>query len=203
MNIIEAAHESRVLKRRIHVLGGHLTQLIPPEAYVLDVGCGSGQIDRLILGHRKDIKIDGVDVLIREGTAIMVTKYDGNTLPFEDNSYDVVMFIDVLHHTENIDGLLAEAKRVSRKFVVLKDHILTGFFAKQRLIFMDRVGNRRFGVGLPYSYYTKQEWLSAFEKLGLSVDVWNPKLHLYPKPFSFVFDANLHFIARLTKKSDD
>ncbi len=199
MNIIGTVHESRVLKRRFRVLSEHLTKLIPSKVCVLDVGCGSGQIDRFILEHRKDIKIDGVDVLVREGAAIAVTEYDGNTLPCEDSSYDVVMFIDVLHHTENVHRLLEEAKRVSRKFVILKDHTLAGFLAKQRLNFMDKVGNRRFGVTLPYNYYTKSEWLDVFEKLGFSIDVWNPKLHLYPKSFSFVFDANLHFIARLKK----
>lgn len=201
MNIIEAVHDSGVLKRRIRVFGGHFAQLILSDVSVLDIGCGSGQIDRLILEHRDDIKIDGIDVLVRDDTEIVVKEYDGNTLPCEDNSYDVVMFVDVLHHTDNIERLLAEARRVSRKFVILKDHILEGFLAKQRLNFMDKIGNRRFGVRLPYNYYTKTQWLDVFRKVGLDVDVWNPKLFLYPKPFSFIFEANLHFIARLEKNN--
>lgn len=203
MNIIEAVHDRGVLKRRIRVLGGHFAQLIPPEASVLDVGCGSGQIDRLILEHRDDIKIDGIDVLVRGDTKIVVKEYDGNTLPCENNSYDVVMFVDVLHHTENIERLLTEARRVSRKFVILKDHTLEGFLAKQRLNFMDKVGNRRFGVKLPYNYYTKKQWLDVFRKVNLEVSIWNSGLSLYPKLFSFIFEANLHFIARLKKKNND
>ena len=68
---------------------------------------------------------------------------------------------------------------------------------------MDKVGNRRFGVRLPYNYYTKTQWLDVFRKVGLDVDVWNPRLSLYPKPLSFIFEAELHFIARLKKNNID
>lgn len=197
MNIVEVAHGKQVLKRRFNVLSNHVAKLIPKQSSVLDIGCGSGEIDQLILQQRSDITIDGVDVLVREDTAIQVTAFDGNTLPYEDNSYDVAIFVDVLHHTDNIERLLGEAVRVARKCVIIKDHTRHGFLSGMRLNFMDRVGNRRFGVSLPYNYYTKSEWLQAFEEVGMGIDIWETKLHLYPWPFSLVFDASLHFVARL------
>lgn len=203
MKPIEAVHDTRVLKRRIRVLSGHLAELICPEASVLDVGCGSGEIDRLILEHRKDITINGIDVLVRDETAIAVEAYDGRTFPCGDRSYDVVMFVDVLHHSDNVERLLAEAARVARRYVILKDHTLEGVFSAGRLRFMDRVGNLRFGVRIPYNYYTKAQWLEAFGKVGLKVDVWKSKLDLYPWPFSIVFDSTLHFVGRLAKAKSD
>lgn len=201
MNIIEAAHDSKVLQRRIRVLSDYMAKLIPPQASVLDVGCGSGQIDKLILKQRDDITIDGIDVLVRDNTEIEVAEYDGCTFPCEDNSYDVVMFVDVLHHTDNLEQLLGEARRVARQFVIIKDHTPEGMLSRARLNFMDSVGNRRFGVRLTYNYYTESQWLEAFKKNGLSVDSWNRQLRLYPWPFSMVFDSTLHFIARLKTES--
>ena len=200
MNIFEQMHETKVFGRRIRVLSGHMAGLIPVDASVLDVGCGSGDIARLIMKSRSDVKISGIDVLVREDTAIPVKGYDGHTFPHEDNSFDVVMFVDVLHHTQNTEELLSEARRVSRKYVILKDHTLEGLFSQSRLKFMDWVGNRRFGVNLTYNYHTKQQWFKAFDDSGLAVETWKTKLGLYPWPVSMVFGASLHCITRLEKK---
>jgi SAM-dependent methyltransferase len=55
------------------------------------------------------VSIAGIDVLLRPERQIEVTEFDGTTIPFADSSFDVVMFVDVLHHTNNPDVLLAEA----------------------------------------------------------------------------------------------
>jgi hypothetical protein len=78
------------------------------------------------------------------------------------------VFIDVLHHTNDPVLLLREAARVARNTIVIKDHTLDGFAAGPTLRFMDRIGNRRYNVALPYNYWPKQQWLSAFEALGPS-----------------------------------
>jgi len=63
---------------------------------------------------------------------------------------------------------------------------------------MDRVGNRRHGVSLPYNYWTHAQWLSAFEKLSLRIQDWRNRLGLYPVPGRFLFDRSLHFLAKLS-----
>ena len=50
------------------------------------------------------------------------------------------------------------------------------------LRFMDRIGNRRYNVALPYNYWPKQEWLNASEALGLTLRTWKSKLDPYPRP---------------------
>ena len=59
--------------------------------------------------------------------------------------------------------LLREAVRVARRGLLIKDHTLTGFLAGPTLRLMDRVGNQRHGVALPYNYWTQQQWLRNFE----------------------------------------
>jgi hypothetical protein len=96
-------------------------------------------------------------------------------------------------------ALLREAVRVSRRWIVLKDHACDGWLARPVLSFMDRVGNARHGVASPGTYWPKRRWLDAFGELGLRVDAWVDRLGLYPWPASLVFERSLHFIARLER----
>jgi SAM-dependent methyltransferase len=143
------------------------------------------------------LDIAGVDVLVRPKTHIPVREFDGDHLPFDDGSFDVVMFVDVLHHTVDPMVLLREAKRVARTAVVLKDHTREGLFAYATLRFMDWVGNARHHVALPYNYWSRSEWDTAFQRLGLDIQHWRDSLDLYPPPASSVFERNLHFVCRL------
>jgi ubiquinone/menaquinone biosynthesis C-methylase UbiE len=79
-------------------------------------------------------------VLVWPHTKIPVTAFDGEHLPFPDKSVDVVMFVYVLHHTNDPEVLLREAQRVALKAVVLKDHTRNGLLAYTTLRFMDWVG---------------------------------------------------------------
>jgi SAM-dependent methyltransferase len=164
---------------------------------VLDVGCGDGSIGARIIRDRPNLAITGVDVLIRPMTHIPVRKFDGVHLPFDDKSIDAVIFADVLHHTVDPAILLNEARRVARTAIVLKDHMRDGVLAYATLRFMDWVGNAHHNVVLPYNYWSRSQWMQAFENLGLGVEQWNENLGLYPVPASWVFERKLHFVARL------
>jgi ubiquinone/menaquinone biosynthesis C-methylase UbiE len=115
---MERLHGRYVHSRRVRVLCDHLSELIPSNGRVLDVGCGDGLLASLILERRRDAEISGIDVLVREKTKIPVTGFNGSTIPFPDKSFDVVMFVDVLHHTVDPKLLLSEAKRVAAKAIL-------------------------------------------------------------------------------------
>ena len=168
---------------------------------MLDVGTGNGSIAKAIALHRPDIKIEGIDVLIRPYTHIPVHKFDGEHIPLSEKTVDVVSFVDVLHHTSNARILLREAARVSRRYIVIKDHLREGPFAKATLQAMDWIGNYGHDVVLPYNYLSEQEWREHFRDTNLSPEHWTESLGLYPFPFSLVFGRRLHFIARLTISS--
>jgi SAM-dependent methyltransferase len=123
--------------------------------------------------------------------------FDGQLIPYADSSFDAVLFVDVLHHTTEPTALLAEAVRVARQAIVIKDHTPTGFLAQPTLRFMDRTSNARYGVLLPGNYWPREKWLQTFENLRLRLSVWNNNLQLYPRPADWVFGRSLHFVARL------
>lgn len=197
MTIAERLHESYGFDRRVTVLSQHIQELLPENAKVLDVGCGDGTIDLLLQKHRPDVSIEGIDVLVRPDTKIPVREFDGFSIPHEDDSFDCVVFVDVLHHSHDATRLLREAQRVARHSLVIKDHRRNGLLARETLRFMDDVGNERFGVDLPYHYWSHQEWEDAFAEVGLSVRAWKQQLGIYPWPASMLFGRGLHFVAQL------
>ena len=169
MNVFARLHGRLVFDRRTRILAARLAEMLPPKAHVM----------------------------VRPSARIPVRRFDGKTIPFGDDSFDVVMFVDVLHHTEDPEILLREARRVARQAVVLKDHTLEGVLAGPILRFMDWFGNAPHGVALPYNYWPEQRWHQAFAHNGLRLQVWLAKVGLYPIPASWIFDRSLHFIARL------
>lgn len=201
MNLLERMYQSiiggRVFSRRVDTLCEHFAKLLPENATILDVGCGNGLIARRLQHHyRPDVTIRGIDVLLQEEKHIPIEQFDGETFPCEDDTYDVVMFVDVLHHTENQEALLREAIRVARKGVLIKDHPRNGFLAGPTLRFMDWVANRKYGMPLPFNYWTREKWMSTFEELGLKIQSWNTRLGLY-RPLGCLFGRQLHFISYL------
>jgi SAM-dependent methyltransferase len=145
---------------------------------------------------RPDIEMRGIDVLVRAQTWIPVEQFDGATIPYSNGFFDVAMFVDVLHHTDDPMSLLREAVRVA-KAVLIKDHTLTGFGASVILRLMDRLANERHGVVLRNNYWTRRQWDEAFAALGVEIRVRRTALGLYPWPASWIFGRSLHFVARI------
>ena len=171
--------------------------MIPRGAKLLDVGCGDGQVDHLIAAQRPDVAVEGIDVLVRPATHIPVQSFDGVDIPCADGSFDVVLFLDVLHHSRDPLRLLREGARVARSAIVIKDHLRKGFLAGPTLRFMDDVGNARYGVDLTYDYWPEERWHAVFAELELPIVAWRSRLGLYPWPASLVFERSLHFLAQL------
>ena len=197
MMVLDRIHGGYVFKRRVRKLASLAAQLLPRNATVLDVGCGDGLLARAVMDQRPDVTVTGIDVLVREQTHIPVEPFDGRAIPAESGSYDIVMFIDVLHHVEDPLILLREAGRVARDAIVIKDHTKNGLLAGPTLRFMDWVGNARHGVALPYNYWPREKWHRAIESLGLTIGEWRADLRLYPGPTDWIFGRSLHFVARL------
>jgi SAM-dependent methyltransferase len=195
--VVSGLHSQLVLDRRLRVLSEQALKLLPDSGNVLDVGCGNGVISRLIMDTRPQLSIQGIDVLKRPSCAIPMEIYDGEHFPLEDNSVDTVMFMDVLHHTDDAMGLLKEAARVSSQSIVIKDHLCDGVIANRILAFMDWIGNRSHGVALPYNYWSTEQWQQAWKQLDCEPDAWVTDIGLYPWFAKPLFENGLHFLARI------
>ena len=197
---IRSLHDRFVLERRAEVLSRLLAGLLPSNAEVLDVGCGDGLIGHLIERNKPTLRVCGLEVMPRPSSHIECLSYDGKTIPMKDSSFDVCLFVDVLHHTLNIEELLGEARRVTRRYVLLKDHVCAGLYDRAALSLMDWVGNRPHGVCLPYNYQSKEGWERIFRACAFQIVKWNQDISLYPLPFKWLFGRGMHCIVLLEKK---
>ena len=200
--LLNPIHRCFFVKKRLSVLGNALSMFIPNQPIRgLDIGCGAGELTEIIAEKRPLIRLTGVDVLKRihceSEKKFQYKNYDGKKLPFEDKSFEFSYLIDVLHHTDNPNALLAEAIRVTKHFILIKDHIAETRLDSWKLHMMDYVGNRSQQVYLPYHYLSKAEWENLFNNLHLKVEKKVEKLKIYNFLVSLFFGENLHFIAKL------
>jgi ubiquinone/menaquinone biosynthesis C-methylase UbiE len=193
-------HGRLVHARRVAVIAERLAGMLEPGCKLLDVGCGDGKLASILKERVPGLDVQGVEVLPRADCAISCTKYDGTHLPFPDDSFDACLFVDVLHHTTDPLPVLRDACRVSRKFVLIKDHLANNAFDFSTLKFMDWVGNSPHGVVLPYNYLSSVKWRNLFDEVSLKEVSSDSDLPIYPFPFSLVFGKKLHFAAILQKQ---
>ena len=199
--MLNSIHHQLVFLRRINVLSNEISSVMDDSIKkVVDVGCGDGTISSLIASKKEGREFSGIDIMARPTCAIPFKEYDGHQIPYEDNSVDACMFVDVLHNLHHVKELLAEAKRVSNKYIIIKDHLWKNKLDYKILEFMDNIGNKPHGVVLEYNYLPEKKWREIFDELGLEVVSMNKSIPLYAFPFSMVFGRELHFVALLKKK---
>jgi SAM-dependent methyltransferase len=201
LTLLGKLHKNALHSRRVRVLAGEIAFRIPAAGPWLDVGCGDGAVGALLRERSAGVNVQGVDVHPRESCAIPCQLFDGKHLPFADASFTGCLFIDVLHHTSDPLSILRDAARVSRGFLVIKDHLCESWLDHIILKFMDWVGNRSQGVALPYAYLSLKQWQTMFAELGIRVVSQSEDVPLYPFPFNLVFGRRLHFVALLSKQT--
>jgi SAM-dependent methyltransferase len=199
MSIVDTVHERVhrvvVFNRRRDRLVDAIDAYVPSSASVLDIGCGNGEVGRRLT--TVDREVYGLETQERAQCSIPLTVYDGSRLPFADDSFEWAIVIDVLHHSADPDRVIAEARRVARAGVVVKDHYAETAGQRFRLGVMDWVGNRQFGVGRDGHYLTRAEWARLWERQELAVTALNEAIDLYPAAVKLFFENGLHFVARL------
>ncbi|MBM4058176.1 MAG: class I SAM-dependent methyltransferase, partial [Planctomycetes bacterium] len=104
---------------------------------MLDVGCGTALYFPILCRHADRLEgIDGSAAMIRRAEANLATRGLANCrvhvgsatrLPFADRSFDAVNSWDFLHHVGNLEGTLAEIRRVLKpggRYVAVEPNLL-------------------------------------------------------------------------------
>jgi ubiquinone/menaquinone biosynthesis C-methylase UbiE len=90
---------------------------------LLEIGCGAGRYTRSFLHYRPDLDVFGCDishVALNEARAADKTGKihyelgDALNLPYEDNSFDIVVLFDVFEHVTDVGKAADEVARVLR-----------------------------------------------------------------------------------------
>jgi SAM-dependent methyltransferase len=93
-----------------------LVRNTPERGRLCEIGSGDGKLLRTLRNQRPGLELHGCDIRVptREADGYVFTKIEGERLPYDDASFDVVLVFDVLEHVPNPEGLLDEARRILR-----------------------------------------------------------------------------------------
>jgi cyclopropane fatty-acyl-phospholipid synthase-like methyltransferase len=135
---------------------------IEPFDTILDVGCSWGR--NLRYWRDKGHKVTGVDVSPKmidrlKGKGFDVHLSSATDLSiFPDNSFDLYMSTDVYEHlrTEDLEAALEEAKRVSKKYILIQPHPS-----------LDRRGRKKPHKALHLTVWEMEKWEEFFKSHGL------------------------------------
>ncbi len=131
---------------------------------VLDVGCAWGKT--LKYWKKRGIKSVGVDVAdvaikfcTKKGFKCFKSSATDLSI-FKDNEFDLYMASDVYEHlmTEDLDYAIAEAKRVTKKYLLIRPHPV-----------LDKRGRRNIKDALHLTVWSLEEWQEFFESHGLKI----------------------------------
>lgn len=155
-------------KNRAAKIALQMKDFIKKGERVLDIGLGNGYVAKQVKDHFK-VYMEGVDIIDYNETDIKNTMYDGLHLPFKDKSFDSSIILQTLHHCTDQIQVLKEAKRVSRKRIIIMEDVYNSQFGKLMTFLHDYISNKRKGVDCPYHFHNKKEWNEIFRKLGLRI----------------------------------
>ena len=110
---------------------------------LLDIGCGEGQFYDMLKQQRKDIEYSGLDVSSEQverakSKGYRVSLSDvSSRLPFEDETFDVVVCFEIIEHVFDTDFLISEMRRVlvSGGKLLLTTPNIAGLGERLRLLF--------------------------------------------------------------------
>jgi ubiquinone/menaquinone biosynthesis C-methylase UbiE len=134
---------------------------------ILDLGCGRGTT-AVTFKNYFQAEIMGVDIRDQRIVDLPFQVFDGMNLPFPNNSFDTVMINYVLHHAENPQELIKEARRVSRDKIIVYEDLKEKGLANVFLW----LHKTTYKISAPFqknpiNFYNEGEWEGIFRQLGL------------------------------------
>ena len=162
----------RVYEHRARWATRRLLRLIRPGDSVIDIGAGDCRVDRL-LQRRGQCVVTPVDVEDFNRTELTLQIFDGKRLPFDDDTFDVGLFLFVLHHAQDVASVLAEARRVCRRHVIVFEDIIVTWRDRKTFRWFHRWLTWSEKIGYPFREWTPDEWTKLAESVGLKEESRN------------------------------
>ncbi len=171
---------------RARRMARYLLRHIAPGEVILDCGCGSMRIARL-LSEQAPARAYGTDVINLNRTSLSLCLSAGERLPFLSASIDTVFLIFVLHHVQDPAATLRECLRVARRRVVIAEDVFESPLELGLLRWLDWAGNRSVSseMSLPFGFKHERAWKATFSRVGAKVErvesirpiPWRPSRH--------------------------
>jgi 2-polyprenyl-3-methyl-5-hydroxy-6-metoxy-1,4-benzoquinol methylase len=153
-------------KTRTNDVMGKIVPFLRKDEKILDLGAGLCLMLQWLKNN--NYTVEGVDIHdISLYPYIRPKIYDGVTLPYKNKEFDTVLILAVLHHIQDQEHVIREAKRVSKRIIIMED-IYDNAIQKYLTFLMDSFTNLEF-ITHPHSNRTDRQWREEFKRLGLKV----------------------------------
>lgn len=155
-----------------------IAQLIPQDSRVLDLGCGNGELLRMLI--RKGCAGTGVEIepgqlvaALRSGVDVIDLDLNTQLGEFADDSYDVVILSRTLQNVQKPRDVLEQISRIAVHCVVSMPNF-AHWSSRARLL----TGHMPMSKDLPYPWYdtpnihytSLRDLEPLFRSLGLRID---------------------------------
>jgi len=134
---------------------------------LLDIGVGSGLALQHVMQQNPHLSTVGIDIrdLRLPNVNVPLRIYNGHSMPFSNDHFDVALIFYVLHHCEDPEQVLREAIRVTRSKLIIIEEFDRPDADETSLDMTERQSHRALGIppDLPYHLFDQPE----FEQLLL------------------------------------
>lgn len=154
---------------------------------LLDLGCGRGTFTEMF--HNKGYDAVGIDLdpEYKNKLTNRKAKYltaSAESIPFPNNSFDVILLLDALEHINNKKKALSEINRILKpegKAIIAVPNILSYFYARSFLTYTIRGKKPWTNIHYHQDYFLWKKLISGFLKIIdirpiLVVPFFEPKL---------------------------
>ena len=138
---------------------------------VLDIGTGSSISIHFFAREFPEIEFVTVDIAdMRQEKELPFSLYDGKKLPFNDRTYDIAVLNEVLHHADDPESVLREAKRVGQAIFLVEHFPKPGVTVDQ--LWEEEMATLK-ALKLECSYYkpfSRSSLFHLFDKQNLAIE---------------------------------
>jgi ubiquinone/menaquinone biosynthesis C-methylase UbiE len=168
-----------LLRIRARRLTRHIVDSTKNCTSLLDLGCGDMILTEFV-HHNSEMNVTGIDTIDSNLSHLPVTLYDGNRIPFLDNTFDATMVAYVLHHCSDISAVLREIKRVTNRKILVFEEIYDHRVSRH-ILQMHDFGNWLLSskMKIPCNFLRIEQWYDTFADLGLKVEKCT-RIYQYP-----------------------
>tara|TARA_B100001057_G_scaffold242789_1_gene243118 strand:- start:446 stop:1111 length:666 start_codon:yes stop_codon:yes gene_type:complete len=165
---------------------------------ILDYGCGSMEISKKLEEKNYIKSIVGTDIFNHSYKSKKLTYINNRRLFKENEKFDVIFVVDVLHHMgiNNTHKVLNKLSKLS-KIIIVKDHFEHGFFSRQLLRFVDFYANYGYGVNVPKKYFNKNRWKKILIKSNSKEIFRKNSFQQHDGLFNLILNKKHHFVSMI------
>ena len=181
---VERFSESLEFKETIELINNYTTEKNRKDKIkILDIGAGNGistiafalsnfSVSAIEPDSSETVGQGAINLLKKEYNLFEIEVYSSfaESLPFENERFDVVYARQAMHHAHNLNQFVAEASRVLKKdglFVTCRDHVVNDDTQKQE--FLKNHSLHKFYNG--ENAFSMDEYKNAFFNSGLKIEV--------------------------------